>query len=152
MANNGSFEFKFVNRFPLVRGQIQREMENRVRTATLHLNRKIKMKLASGNRTGHVYKVPGTMHKRYTASAPGEPPAVMTGNLMNHIDWLVSVKTNLISGVVGTNVEYAKRLEFGFVDTDSKGRRYNQAPRPFFRSTFEEERTVIMAILTRRMR
>jgi len=34
--------------------------------------------------------------------------------------------------------KYAMRLEFGFVGTDSLGRKYNQAPRAFVRSSVSE--------------
>lgn len=35
-------------------------------------------------------------------------------------------------GEVGTNHPAARRLEFGFVGTDSRGRRYQQRPQPHF--------------------
>lgn len=38
---------------------------------------------------------------------------------------------------VGTNVEYAARIEFGFADTDSLGRTYNQAAQPYLRPALE---------------
>lgn len=36
---------------------------------------------------------------------------------------------------VGTSLPYAARLEFGFTGSDSKGRRINQAARPYMRDT-----------------
>lgn len=55
---------------------------------------------------------------------------VKTGRLKAsiHVD-LVGIA--LFMAEVGTDLPYAKRLEFGFMDTDSLGRRYNQAPRPY---------------------
>lgn len=103
--------------------------------------------------SGKEYKRKGKIHR---SSAPGQPPAVDTGRLRASIssNWSGSgmakgkvsgqAKTNdgvgqpankylQLVGVVGTNVEYARRLEFGFVGTDSRGREINQAPRPYLR-------------------
>jgi len=38
--------------------------------------------------------------------------------------------------VVGTNLVYARRVEFGFVGKDKLGRRYNQAARPYLYPAF----------------
>lgn len=35
--------------------------------------------------------------------------------------------------LVGTDLPYARRLEYGFAKKDKLGRLYNQAPRPYFR-------------------
>lgn len=40
----------------------------------------------------------------------------------------------------GTNVEYAARVEFGYNDTDSLGRTYNQAAQPYMRPAIDETR------------
>ena len=60
----------------------------------------------AGTRSGRTYKVPGT-NRTYTASAPGEYPAVATGRLRGDI------KTKVVpgAGYIGTNVEYAPVLE-----------------------------------------
>ena len=39
--------------------------------------------------------------------------------------------------LVGTDVPYARRLEYGFVDKDKLGRSYHQAPRPYFRPAMD---------------
>lgn len=67
-------------------------------------------------------------------SAPGEPPKVLEGRLRASITHAVFAQGNEIVGRVGTNVEYARRLELGFVGTDAAGRSINQAPRPFLRA------------------
>jgi len=51
--------------------------------------------------------------------------------------------------VVGTNVEYAARIEFGFNDTDSLGRRYHQAPQPYLTPAAEQIRPRFIADLER---
>jgi hypothetical protein len=44
------------------------------------------------------------------------------------------------TAIVGTSKPQARRLEFGFVGTDSLGRHYNQAPRPHVRPSIDEIR------------
>jgi len=68
-------------------------------------------------------------------SKPGEPPRRQSGAYKRSLesatdfgfggDWAI--------GRVGSNSHYARRLELGFVGTDSLGRNYNQLPRPHFR-------------------
>ena len=107
-----------------------------------------------GARSGEKYKVPGTQNAWHTASAPGEPPAVLFRRLSSSITWNIEnreksmpytfkngtgiatipatgTKPLVVIGLVGTNVEYGKRMEYGFFGTDSKGRTYSQEPRPF---------------------
>lgn len=137
MARNG---VEFTNNFAVVKGRLRQGMERNVRQASALLEGEIKRTLGSGQRTGKEYPVPGTKNKTYTASAPGEAPAVMLSNYMNSITHNVKVEPNQITGTTGTNQEQGKRLEFGFVGTDSKGRRYNQAPRPHMKATYEKNK------------
>ena len=79
---------------------------------------------------------------------------VKTGNLKNSISFTLDGKVHGLNSAggqkakqsegvkssrdkdavtVGTNVEYAARLEFGFQGTDSKGRKYNQPAQPYLR-------------------
>ena len=64
-------------------------------------------------------------------SSPGHAPATVTGTLKRSIAHELS--PTKLEGKVGTNIEYGRRLELGFIGVDSKGRRYNQAPRPYLR-------------------
>lgn len=41
---------------------------------------------------------------------------------------------------VGTNLIYARRIEYGFSGTDSLGRTYNQPPRSYLRRAADEQR------------
>ena len=47
--------------------------------------------------------------------------------------------------VVGTSVPYARRLEFGFIGKDSRGRSYHQAARPFLRPAYDEKKDEAIA-------
>jgi len=53
--------------------------------------------------------------------------------------------------LVGTDLPYARRLEFGFVGPDKLGRVYNQAPRPYFRppldDNFEKYKNIYLAAM-----
>ena len=49
-------------------------------------------------------------------------------------------------GRVGTNVEYARRIELGFVGTDILGRKYNQKPYPYLRPALEKNRSKILGL------
>lgn len=78
----------------------------------------------TGPKTGRIYG-------RHQASAPGESPAGDTGQLANSI--ATSVDENALSGSLDFSSAHAPRMEYGFVGTDSLGRVYDQAPRPFAR-------------------
>lgn len=96
--------------------------------------------------TGRASKRGGKIHR---ASAPGEPPAVDTGRLRSSITHDVQVQGNEVVGLVGTNIEYARRLELGFVGTDRLGRTVNQAARPFLRpAVFNNKAEIIRQMET----
>lgn len=138
---------QFEDNFALVKGEISEMTRENVKNAAIYLVRQIKLKLGTGQRTGKEYWVPGT-NKKYTSSAPGEAPAVMLSNLITSIDYQITTdELDEFIVQVGTVIEYAARLEFGFSDVDSMGRRYNTAPRPYFRSTYLEEREKIKGII-----
>jgi len=72
-------------------------------------------------------------------SPPGHAPAAPTGRLRSSITHEVEGTT----GRVGTNVEYARRVELGFVGADSLGRVYNQSPRPYLRPALHKNEKAI---------
>ena len=45
--------------------------------------------------------------------------------------------------LVGTNVVYARRIEYGFSGTDSLGRSYNQPPHPYLRPAMDEKKEAV---------
>jgi len=77
----------------------------------------------TGGRSGRVYIRAGRIHH---ASAPGEPPAIDTGNLINSIQ----VEPTRTGAVVYSTSEYAPHLEFGTV---------KMGARPFFQPAVERE-------------
>ena len=56
-----------------------------------------------------------------------------------------SVGRHEVEVKVGTNVPYARRIEFGFTGTDSLGRTYNQPPRPYLRPAMEQTRSQVLS-------
>jgi HK97 gp10 family phage protein len=73
-----------------------------------------------------------------------EFPHRITGNLMRSITVIRKKGTpGRVEMQVGSAMEYARRLEFGFNDTDSKGRRFHQRPRPFLRPALDEHQDEI---------
>lgn len=60
--------------------------------------------------------------------------------------------TKKLTGYVGSNVEYARRIELGFVGTDSLGRKYNQKPRPYLRPALEKNRKRIMELFNNKIK
>lgn len=119
--------------------------EAAVSRAALFFEGEVKRTLGpdGGPRTGRTYKVSktGPFHQ---ASAPGEPPAVLYGKLRQSIThsepkwegWSVSCE-------VGTALSYARRMEWGGID--SRGVRI--LPRPYFEPTVLRTQDQIEAIL-----
>lgn len=68
---------------------------------------------------------------RIQANASGRPgPRIITGDYKR--SWNVRFLGGIgaVSAEVGTNAPQARRLEYGFVGTDSLGRHYHQPPFP----------------------
>lgn len=62
------------------------------------------------------------------ANASGRPgPRRVTGNYKRSMN---VEYVGPYEAIIGTNAPQGRRLEFGFVGTDSLGRHYNQAPLP----------------------
>lgn len=74
--------------------------------------RKQVLNYMTGTKTGRIYRVPGTK-KVYTASAPGESPAIRTSQLFNSIAQEVIETREGYEGIIGTPLDYGVYLEFG---------------------------------------
>ena len=126
----------------------QKAAESGMKDACLFVEGKIKEKISEAPRGGLEY----TRYKPYRkvkASAPGEPPATDTGNLIHHVKSEIQRSDNLVRGLVGIFGEdtatYAAALELGSTEN-------NLAPRPFLDVTVAENRKEITQILTEHTR
>jgi len=90
--------------------RIDDEIKKRMNTAVQMVKKEAESVLSRSG-TGRQYLVPGTKNTWYTASSPGEPPAVVTGDLGRSID--TDVSDDGYEGVVGTDVPYGLMLQFG---------------------------------------
>ncbi len=73
-------------------------------------------------------------------------PHRITGNLMNSIKEIrQNSQPGRVESQVGSDMVYAPRLEYGFMDVDRLGRRYNQHPRPFLRPALDDNEAEIQA-------
>ncbi len=106
----------------------------------VNLLRNTTVETLSGNRTGRVYRVPGT-RKTYRASSPGEPPAVASAELRQSIKTEIESKRGVIVGQVGTELKKGAMLESGT---------RNMKPRPWLRKSFEKAEDEIKDILGER--
>ena len=95
----------FVSFLPAVTVAIEATGARAIR-ATADIGRNQTVENLSGGRSGRTYRVPGTS-VMYTASAPGEFPAVQTGRLKGSVRILPSGGDLLI----GTDLEYGLALE-----------------------------------------
>ena len=92
-----------------ITADIQQEMESRTYRASNEL-RNAALLVLRGQRSGRRYKVPGTK-KYYTASAPGEPPAVRTGTFRN--SWQPNPRFSGAFGVYWARIESDLRTDNG---------------------------------------
>ena len=86
---------------PRLMGPLQQAMA----AGGLWLARKVKQSINTGNRTGG------------NPSKPFDPPNKQTGRLYKSITSVTEVTPAVVSVLVGTNVEYARALEYGFAGT-----------------------------------
>ena len=91
---------------------------NEMRSRLPRANRELKnteLRVLRGQRGGRRYKMP---HKRstYTASAPGEPPAVRTGKLRSSFREVASGGSSSslsVTAAIETDTNYARYLDEG---------------------------------------
>lgn len=79
----------------------------------------------------------------------GKPPMQVTGTLKKSITWKLVATYRTLSGLIGSNVRYARRLEFGFVGTDALGRVVHQPPHPYLRPAILNNKKRIMRIIAK---
>jgi HK97 gp10 family phage protein len=127
---------KIVSRIPEAKAKIKDEAFQRMVKAVNAVRNETLVTL-SGNRSGRTYFVPGTM-KTYTASSPGEPPAVATGQLRQSIKTSIEQVGLNIIGYIGSGIVYAPCLEFGTK---------KMSPRPWLKPSFEKSEPKLKDIL-----
>lgn len=76
-------------------------------------------------------------------SPPGTPPFIRSGRLKGSIDFAMPAE---LSTRVGSSMPYARRLEFGFVGTDSLGRQYHDPPRPWARPSVTRAKPAMLRV------
>lgn len=126
---SSSVEVEFSSNMEQVRTQINNMCVEKVTGATIHLQNQVK-KTLTGSRSGKQYKIPHTSRK-YTASKPGEAPAVRIGDLLNSIKYNIKRSQSEVLGAVGSDLKKAIWLETGTSNIEA---------RPFLVKTFEKER------------
>lgn len=92
------------------------------------------MSATADARTAAVVRKWGLLLKtKVMGRASGRPgPRVVTGDYRRSITVDFGKQSGAHTAVVGTNKPQGRRLEYGFVGTDSLGRTYNQPPFPHF--------------------
>lgn len=127
---------------PELLDELKPKAELAVLQAVTYFSNELKLTL-TGQRTGRVYRV-SKRGPPHIASAPGEPPAVLTGALRNSVGFSRPVWDGLtVEAEVGVGLgtkpkggkdpftSYARRLEFGGVDR----RGIRILPRPYMEPT-----------------
>jgi hypothetical protein len=67
--------------------------------------------------------------------------AALTGGLGNAKDLgKGEMSAQRVNIRIGTDLEYAARIEYGFSGRDSLGRNYDQPPKPYLRPAFDEHK------------
>lgn len=118
-----------------VKSAAHTEVVKRMMRAAIFVKDDIKKRLNRGNPTGE------------NPSAEGESPKKVSALLFGSITAEVVEDGDNVMGGVGTNVEYAPRLEFGFHGTDKAGHAIDQGERPFMRPGLSENSGTIRKIL-----
>jgi phage gpG-like protein len=106
--------------------KLRKPAERAILKASIRYERAVKLVL-KGPRTGRMYG-------DHQASAPGEPPALLTGALRNSITHTMPEwdEDNAVTAEVGTSLVYAAILEWGGV----AGNNARILPRPYMEPTF----------------
>ncbi len=100
---------QFVSNFQKVSAEIDKAAVKQMTAACNEARNQVLQNL-SGSRTGRRYRVPGTS-RYYTASSPGQYPAVQIGDLKGSIRYVVVGKGTEVDGYLGTDKFHGLILE-----------------------------------------
>ena len=131
-------EIQFSERINDAMKKISDKAEERMLEAST-LVRNNTIETLSGARSGRVYRVPGT-RVEYTASSPGQAPAVQLGDLRKSVKGGIEKEGRNVIGFVGSELPKASMLEMG----TSK-----MLPRPWLRPSFEKSVDKVKSIFVR---
>lgn len=135
---------QFVSYLPKFRETLRATYTRNLTEAGLIWDREMKRTLSNrASRTGATYRIPGTK-VRYTASAPNEAPALVTGAL--RASYYSEVDRNALSVFLGSELTKALWLERG---TRAEDGSWRIAPRPALQPSFDNARDKIIQALTR---
>lgn len=118
------------------RRRLEADFDQRLRKAGILVRDAVKRSINRGNARG---KFP---------SLEGEPPKKVSTRLFQSItasEPMTDAKGRVV--YVGTKIIYARRLELGFMGTDSRGHVIHQGPRPYVRPGLHNNRDQIAGIL-----
>lgn len=121
--------FTLQSNIPAINAALEQRASELVRDAAQQIVNAVKISMAE-EKSGAIYKRKGKSHR---ASAPGEPPAIDLGTLVNSIQ---VVNDTALQSTIGLTAEYAAYLEFGTV---------RMAPRPYLGPAFEQIRPIFEA-------
>ena len=135
-----SGSFMVINNFDVARKLIKEGSEKNVLSALMVWHKSL-MEVLSGSRSGKVYKVPMTS-RSYTASAPGEAPAIATSTLKTTYKFKMETSFPTPMGIIGSPQKHAYMLEYGTP---------NMKPRPHLKRAYNEKKKEIHEALGKRV-
>ena len=112
--------------------EVVRKMESQLKEETTLMKRRIKK--YAPRRSGAKRTREGSSRRR--------------GTYAKSIESTVYKEGLFLTGEVGTDEPYGRRLEMGFIGKDSLDRFYNQAPRWHFKPGFQETQAAFLSKLT----
>lgn len=102
---------RFTSNLKAVKGELRKKSLQKAFTAANEIKSNWVKKLSNTGK-GRVYKIPGT-NVTYTASSPGDPPAVMLGNLKNSLQIKIFEEGGNVGYQIGSDLLTALWMEKG---------------------------------------
>lgn len=136
---SGKSEVKFISKTRKIITSLMQESKQRAVLCANIMRNQILQGMAAPHH-GKTRRVPGTS-RTYTASAPGEYPAIRTGLLRSSVKYYIATaRSGKVTVALGSNVEYGEMLEGARGD----------GLRPWISKAYYEVRPKLQEVLTRR--